>query len=1041
MIKIGYFNIRGLTQPKLYACVSLIDSGLFDILILAEHWFPITFPYMQHPYCFIESKYIRPENPTGRATGGVLVLVNPLFQSFITQRQIFFNAVCLSFDSFTLAGVYLPPSLSIPELARFVDTLPYHDVLVGDINCRFEGLAADRFSETDVQEFWQHYVLVQSKQLLSLDQEPLPVTDAFITALNSSRSDFLKQSLINFKSPRVDSLLAYSTLELDHVFANQNFIDVTTLRLIDARPLLFPSDHEYLIHLTVDTEDVIPSNEDIQQVCGRFYLEHLDNPLVSLQLNQHWAIIAEELESLWKEQLSVDEMDSTIVAAIQTVAENVLGSYTVNQKRKAPDKRTISLNGTLSQVAAIQLFKRHQRSEAMRTRIVPRRPGGNVFEECLDKLHSQFNVTSSISDCRPTNGPPLEWTSELLEMVNVQKIEKFIHDYPIHKACGNDGLHTLLLRHLLDTSFISFLHRLFVKCIESGCTPSRWNESIVHLIPKGIPKDENGKRISPTADTVRPLSILPMFRRIFESLLIPAFTDDTKQFCRLHPSQAGFRSGYSTLSNIAVCHHAIRHKLSRVSIFLDFKAAYDTIKPERVISILQSRKMPLLLQKLVYSSMFVSGSYTAVINGIQSSPQVRNCGLPQGSPLSPIIFNLFIDSLVRYLNSISNDMGVPHCLFYADDGVILSPDIHTAKRLLRMAEKWSKDNGMVFNVSKCGILSAIIAKDPIYLQGQVVPIVDTYMYLGLPFTVFGIDTKTHINELSRTIQGFLKQIRFSSNGWSSYTRWIIYSTFLRPKLEYAAPIFQSFAFARKSGALYRPLEEAQRLSLSWILRCKMTTPNIDGAILGCLPIEQRFSQLRTMFQLHRLTIQSESPLEILLRSSANLSSDTMIRHLDSDILYNEFVVLYPTVPVRQQKPLLHKFLLMKRKEFFDRRAAITLKYIDPNSRSNSLVDCTLFAAVKYQSDFIRWRRGKWLMGNKCICGGMWNRIHAGHLGDIQKHLGMDLYREYLDTRTRNVDGYTVIDFLLNRRQFDLAFHILQDWKKQIFTATAITEQQ
>ena|SRR6266496_4867587 len=63
-----------------------------------------------------------------------------------------------------------------------------------------------------------------------------------------------------------------------------------------------------------------------------------------------------------------------------------------------------------------------------------------------------------------------------------------------------------------------------------------------------------------TADSVRPLSVLPMFRRIFKSLLIPGFTDVKSPWTRLHPCQAGFRKGYSTLSDITIAHHGLSTK-------------------------------------------------------------------------------------------------------------------------------------------------------------------------------------------------------------------------------------------------------------------------------------------------------------------------------------------------------------------------------------------------------------------------------------------------------------------------------------------------
>src|SRR5204863_6877158 len=145
-------------------------------------------------------------------------------------------------------------------------------------------------------------------------------------------------------------------------------------------------------------------------------------------------------------------------------------------------------------------------------------------------------------------------------------------------------------------------------CIQTGQTPHRWNTYIMYLLPK--------KTEPPiTCDSVRPLSILPMFRRIFESLLLPVFTNSQHTFAQLHPAQAGFRKGYSTLTHAAICHHAISTKAVPYAIFLDFKAAYDVTSVHHVMKSLQQRNLPVRLQYLVYSLMFSNGSFQLVVNG------------------------------------------------------------------------------------------------------------------------------------------------------------------------------------------------------------------------------------------------------------------------------------------------------------------------------------------------------------------------------------------------------------------------------------------
>lgn len=205
-------------------------------------------------------------------------------------------------------------------------------------------------------------------------------------------------------------------------------------------------------------------------------------------------------------------------------------------------------------------------------------------------------------------------------------------------------------------------------------------------------------------------------------------------------------------------------------------------KPEKVMSALKKHGMPDFLLRLIYSSMFTGGQFSLIVNGIVLPPISRNQGLPQGSPLSPIIFNLFLDSLLyEFVLRYPSKTVIPPCLFYADDGVILARNIQHSRNLLSIADDWSKRNQMVFNISKCGVvmlsdLRPTVGHDPLILQGETLPLVDSYTYLGIPMTAHGIDFPVYIKHQTDNAIAFLKYIQFESVSWSSSTRWTIYRT-------------------------------------------------------------------------------------------------------------------------------------------------------------------------------------------------------------------------------------------------------------------------
>ena len=112
--------------------------------------------------------------------------------------------------------------------------------------------------------------------------------------------------------------------------------------------------------------------------------------------------------------------------------------------------------------------------------------------------------------CLPTAGfrLPLRWT---LTWTYSPSLLHFWSKYPTHVSGGEDGIHIRLLRALIHTALPHQTLRLFKICCLLGVTPSSWNVSVIHPIPK---KDTT------TINTFRPISLTLMLRRSFEKLFL-----------------------------------------------------------------------------------------------------------------------------------------------------------------------------------------------------------------------------------------------------------------------------------------------------------------------------------------------------------------------------------------------------------------------------------------------------------------------------------------------------------------------------------------
>ena len=112
-------------------------------------------------------------------------------------------------------------------------------------------------------------------------------------------------------------------------------------------------------------------------------------------------------------------------------------------------------------------------------------------------------------------------------------------------------------------------------------------------------------------------------------------------------------------------------------------------------------------------------------------------GVKQGCPISGNLFNIFVNDILEFIEPI-HVPGVSknlRGLLQADDLVILGDSPEQLQSNLDALSRWAATFEMSFNNSKCGIMQFYVP-DMIHhftLSGDVVPIVESYVYLGVIF--------------------------------------------------------------------------------------------------------------------------------------------------------------------------------------------------------------------------------------------------------------------------------------------------------------------
>ena len=137
-------------------------------------------------------------------------------------------------------------------------------------------------------------------------------------------------------------------------------------------------------------------------------------------------------------------------------------------------------------------------------------------------------------------------------------------------------------------------------------------------------------------------------------------------------------------------------------------------------------------------------------------PIFQRRGVKHGCPLSPILFNIVLEGLLRHLSSCDAGYTLAgykmNSLAYADDICLAASSKEETQHLLDRCMEYVKWAGFAFNTKKCGSLCLVNQASPIFVDHLYPPRLDTdvipalswedrYKYLGCPTGAFHSNAK------------------------------------------------------------------------------------------------------------------------------------------------------------------------------------------------------------------------------------------------------------------------------------------------------------
>jgi ribonucleases P/MRP protein subunit RPP40 len=303
-----------------------------------------------------------------------------------------------------------------------------------------------------------------------------------------------------------------------------------------------------------------------------------------------------------------------------------------------------------------------------------------------------------------------------------------------------------------------------------------------------------GARNSPSS--YRPISLCSCVSKLLERVVSDQLIRHISLVRPLSASQHGFRAGRSTVSNLLACDAAIASFLDKREPFdiisFDFERAFDKVPHDLLLQTLGELNLhPCSLRW--FNSFLRNRTQRVIIGKAASITFDVTSGVPQGSVLSPTLFCIFIDSLLR---SLSELIGTDN-LAYADDLKFVTGTsvfmYHTAQQVVHLVGDWAVNHRMTVSVVKSGVLhcGADNPERPYDLDGRPLPKLEQLKDLG----VLRSTTATysdHINSLVPACNRLCGALQRVFRSREPRLLWSAFQTYVKPKIMYAAPVWSPF---------------------------------------------------------------------------------------------------------------------------------------------------------------------------------------------------------------------------------------------------------
>ena len=215
-----------------------------------------------------------------------------------------------------------------------------------------------------------------------------------------------------------------------------------------------------------------------------------------------------------------------------------------------------------------------------------------------------------------------------------------------------------------------------------------------------------GKRDFGLVKSYRVISLLNCLGKVVEKVVAGSLSQYCETYSKLHMGQMGARKQRCAIDALASLIHRVQEswaeKKLAAALFMDVKGAFDYVSRTRLIE--RMMKLGIDGDWIRWTQSFLTDrTVQLVIDGHDNKERDIETGIPQGSPVSPILFLIYISGVFDEVTEANP--AITSLSFVDDLGFIAtgSPVRDLAKTLGRVAQvviEWGKSNAVTYDIVK-----------------------------------------------------------------------------------------------------------------------------------------------------------------------------------------------------------------------------------------------------------------------------------------------------------------------------------------------------